>query len=41
MKNRKRRLEIIGLLVEMSRNGWANADRETYLRLEAELESLS
>lgn len=39
-KNQKRRIEIIKILSDLSRNGWANARHEDYAALEAELRRL-
>ena len=36
-KQQKRRMEIIRILSDLSRNGWANARYEDYAALEAEL----
>jgi hypothetical protein len=38
--SKKRRIEIIKILSDLSRNGWANARREDYVALEAELRRL-
>jgi hypothetical protein len=39
-KQRRRRMEIIRILSDLSRNGWANAQYEDYATLEAELRRL-
>lgn len=39
-KNQKRRIEIIKILSDLSRNGWANARAGDYEALEAELRRL-
>jgi hypothetical protein len=36
-KQKKRRMEIIRILSDLSRNGWASARYEDYAALEAEL----